>query len=132
MTLAYMDTSALFKLVVEEHESAHLESWLEANRSHLITSSLSFTELPRAARRAARATLPDAYAILKKCAIVNLDRSLFEYAARIDPPLLRSLDALHLSAAIHLGSQLDVFVSYDDRLLEAARHAGFQTASPRA
>ncbi|MFT4232644.1 MAG: type II toxin-antitoxin system VapC family toxin [Leucobacter sp.] len=128
--LAYLDTSALVKLVDIEAETSALETWLAEHEARIITSSLTLTELPRAIRHSNPVLLSTAYDWLRACAIVNLDSSLFECAARIDPPLLRSLDALHLAAAIHLGGQLDAFVSYDHRLIEAARQAGLRTASP--
>ena len=43
---------------------------------------------------------------------------------------MRSLDAIHLAAARSLGSDLDVVISYDQRMLEGARLLGLQTASP--
>lgn len=130
MILAYLDTSALFKLIIQEQESSHLERWILDSQAQIITCSLALTELPRAVRRANPDALAEAFSLLKECGIINLDNSLFEHAGRLGLPLLRSLDALHLTAALHLGSQLDVFVGYDARLLEAARQAGLHTRAP--
>ena len=47
-------------------------------------------------------------------------------------PTLRSLDALHLASALLLGTDLDAFVAYDHRLLEAAAQAGLETYQPGA
>ncbi len=49
-------------------------------------------------------------------------------AARIDdPPILRSLDAIHLATAMLIGAEL--IVTYDDRLAEAAEAIGPASAS---
>lgn len=45
---------------------------------------------------------------------------------------LRSLDALHLAAAMSLGSDLAGIVAYDERLVDAASEQGIPTASPGA
>jgi predicted nucleic acid-binding protein len=50
--------------------------------------------------------------------------------ADLDPELLRSLDALHLAAALELGDELDGIVTYDDRLATAARHHGVAVLAP--
>jgi hypothetical protein len=44
---------------------------------------------------------------------------------------LRSLDVIHLATVRVPSEDLDVIVSYDDRLLKAATDAGLATASPR-
>ena len=43
---------------------------------------------------------------------------------------LRSLDAIHLATARILGPDLDAFVTYDDRLGQAAQDAGLVLLSP--
>jgi uncharacterized protein len=55
---------------------------------------------------------------------------VFEEAGRLDPTILRSLDALHLAAALSLGDDLETLVAYDDRLVQAAHVTGIRTTSP--
>jgi predicted nucleic acid-binding protein len=43
---------------------------------------------------------------------------------------LRSLDALHLASAMSLGDDLDGVITYDHRMLAAARELGLHTISP--
>jgi predicted nucleic acid-binding protein len=43
---------------------------------------------------------------------------------------MRSLDALHLAAAMSLGPDLGVLVTYDERMLGAASLFGLPVASP--
>ena len=52
-------------------------------------------------------------------------------AALLPGENLRSLDAIHLAAAQRLGSDLTMLVSYDDRMLAAARGLRIPVASPR-
>jgi uncharacterized protein len=51
-------------------------------------------------------------------------------ATAFDPPL-RALDAIHVSTALELGSDLDVLVAYDDHLCRAATTWGLSVQSPR-
>lgn len=62
--------------------------------------------------------------------ILTVTSQMFEAAGRLDPPTLRSLDAIHLVAALELGDDLDGFVTYDDRLAEAALGHGLPVEAP--
>ena len=48
----------------------------------------------------------------------------------VSSDLLRSLDALHLAAAVELGDELDGIVTYDERLSQAASHHGIAVVAP--
>jgi uncharacterized protein len=41
------------------------------------------------------------------------------------------LDAIHLAAALELGGDLGVIVTYDDRMLQGAAARGLAATSPR-
>lgn len=129
--LVYADTSALVKLVLEEAETDALANWIDEHQTRVLTCDLSSTELMRAVRRSNPDRAPHARELLSRCALIRLDPSLYESAGLLDPTELRSLDAIHLTAAMQLGDQLDAFLGYDDRLLRAARRFGLPTASPR-
>lgn len=129
-----MDTSALVKLVVPERESAALRDL--ARGQQLVACAVVRTELPRAVRRlpgldlgAARAAVGG---LLDGLLTVPVDDLLLQQAADVGPTSLRSLDALHLAAAVTLAGRLDAFVVYDRRLAEAAAAAGLPVASPGA
>jgi predicted nucleic acid-binding protein len=62
--------------------------------------------------------------------LVRLDEPLLDRAAELEPLGLRSLDALHLAAALTVGPDLGVFLTYDLRLAEAATNAGLVVDSP--
>lgn len=126
----YVDTSAAVKLVVKERETPGLIKWCEQHDGELISSDLTRTELLRATRRAAPARLGQARAVLESFTVLTLPTELFERAASLEPDLLRSLDALHLAAAMTIGDQLDGIVTYDDRLAEAATANGVAVFAP--
>ena len=126
-----LDSSALVKLVLDEPESAGLESWLTSRAPLSVTASdLVRVELIRAVARAAPAGVPRARTLLTGVDLVPITRDLLETAADLGPPSLRSLDALHLATALSLGSALDAFVVYDERLAQAAADAGLPVVAP--
>lgn len=126
----YLDTSALVKLVVTEAQSDALLAWISQTRTDWVSSDLARTELLRAVRRVVPDRLVRAREVLESVTLLEVTTQIFEEAARIDPPLLRSLDAIHLAVALDLGDDLDALVTYDERLAEAAAANGAITVSP--
>jgi hypothetical protein len=49
-------------------------------------------------------------------------------ARRIEPNVLRTLDAIHLATAVLL--DVDAVLTYDERLALAARHNGLAVSAP--
>ncbi len=131
---AYLDASALVKLVAREDESDALARAVAA--IGIVSSGLAEAELPRALRR--RYADPDELAqVLDRCgrllarvALVTVDRDVLSRAAALADPLLRTLDAIHVATALELGDEVPTFVSYDARQLDAAAAAGLTVASP--
>lgn len=126
----YLDTSAAVKLVVEEAGSKALRSWLATATSPIVSSDLLRTELLRATRRGAPDQVQQARAVLDSVTLISISTAVFEHAGTIEPDLLRSLDALHLAAAIDLGDDLEGIVTYDDRLAAAAASLGIAVIAP--
>jgi predicted nucleic acid-binding protein len=62
--------------------------------------------------------------------LIEVTTTMFEEAGRLDPTLRRSLDAVHLAAALALGDDLEGLVTYDDRLGDAARLNGMTVVAP--
>ena len=126
----YLDTSAAVKLVVAESGTGALMAWMADREDDLVSSDLLRTELLRATRRGAPHAMPRARAVLDSLTLLTVPTSTFERAADLDPDLLRSLDALHLAAALELGDQLNGFVTYDDRLARSARLHAITVIAP--
>lgn len=128
--VAYVDTSALAKLVVAEKETAALRRWVRKPGRELVSADLARTELVRAVRRVAPDRLVQARAVLDAITLVQVSTARFEAAALLDPPSLRTLDAVHLAVALELGDDLDGLVTYDDRLADAARNSAITVLAP--
>lgn len=126
--LLYLDSSALVKLVLLEPESEALRAVLTA-WPRTVSSSLAQVEAIRAVRRYSSVPplLADAEQVVASTEILDLSADLL----RMDPPNLRSLDAIHLASALSLGNELEGLVTYDDRLAQAARVAGVSVLQPR-
>jgi hypothetical protein len=62
--------------------------------------------------------------------LVDLDAELVDTAAVVQPASLRTLDAIHLAGALRMGADLSALVTYDQRLVDAARAAGLPVVSP--
>ncbi len=127
---AYLDTSALVKLIIAEPESAALRSWLLAKERSPVTSDLARTELVRAVRRLAPEQAPIAVQLLESVTVTEVTPAVFRAAGLVEPVALRSLDAIHLSAALDLGDDLHAFVTYDDRQTAAATANGISVIAP--
>ncbi|MBB5790239.1 PIN domain-containing protein [Jiangella mangrovi] len=68
--------------------------------------------------------------MLDSITLIQLATSTFEEAGRLDPTLLRPLDAIHLAAALELGDDLETIVTYDERLADAAQNNGVPVTAP--
>lgn len=125
--LVYADTSALGALLVAQPETQPLLDWLDQTPSRLVSSDLVETELRRMAVREGR-DQAKVSAILDGVSLVALDRATFRSAGFLPMPYLRTLDALHLEAAMRL--DVEAILTYDRRLGEAARSAGLDVIAP--
>ena len=126
----YLDTSAAVKLVVRERETTALLAWVRAHDGDLVSSDLTRTELLRATRRVAPDRLLQARAVLDGMTLLTLPTERFEQASGLEPERLRTLDALHVAAALSLGDDVDGLVAYDDRIAEAALAQGIEVLAP--
>jgi len=127
---AYLDSSALVKLVVAEAESEALTGHLR-KRANRVSCALARVEVVRAVASQGHAATARARRLLAYTRLVRLDDVLLDEAAALDGAVLRSPDAIHLAAARALGSALAEVITYDRRMAEAARGLGLPVASPR-
>lgn len=126
----YLDSSAIVKLAVREPESAALRLYLRRRRP-LVASALARTEVLRALLPAGEDALELGRTILRTLDLVRVNDRILNAAGLLRPLDLRSLDAIHLATARELGSDLTVLVTYDSRMVAAARGLGYRSASPR-
>jgi predicted nucleic acid-binding protein len=125
----YLDSSALVKTVIEEAESRGLTRWLRG-KDRLAACELVRVEAVRAVRGSDPAEVPRARRAIARLTLIRLDDALYEAAADLDPPFLRSLDAIHLAAAVSIGRDLAGVVTYDTRMADGARALGLQVEAP--
>jgi predicted nucleic acid-binding protein len=128
-SVAYLDSSALVKLVVAEPESAALRRHLRA-RPVRASCGLARVEVIRAVRQHGREAIERARRVLSRTRLLRIDDSLLYAAADLAPDVPRSLDAIHLAAALAFGDELRELVTYDARMTLAAATLGVKTAAP--
>lgn len=116
------------KLVVQEDRTAQLRSWLADGDVVPAASALVRAELRRAAHRLDAELLSDVEQVLGRLHLLRVDDDVLYLAGSLRPPALRSLDALHVAAAVRAGAE--VLVTYDRRMADAAAAAGVRTAAP--
>ena len=126
---AYLDTSAFVKLCWPEAESEALHAYLRQWPLR-VSAGLLWTEALRAAQRQPAARVQQAQQLLQRLPMVEVDRALFRQAGLLGPSDMRSLDAVHIAAAMSLGPDLGVVVTYDGRMLAAAGLFGLPVACP--
>lgn len=131
--IAYLDTSAAMKLLLEEPESPALATYLQNevgdSNGEVAAGWLLHTELHCAARR--HPDVIDAEAVgqlLDVVTLVDLTRGDLLTAGSL-PWGLRSNDAIHLAVALRIGT--DAMIGYDAELQTAAAAAGLEALSPR-
>ena len=132
MSLVYLDSSALVKLVVAEPESSVLADFLRG-WSERVSSAVALTEVPRALRRAGfgASERRRSREVMARIALVDVDRRILVAAAALDPPALRTLDAIHLATALAVREDLETIVTYDRRLAAAAERVHLEVSVPR-
>ena len=129
--MIYLDSAAVVKLAHPEPESPALRRWLN-DRAETGWISSVLTEIE--SFRALAQYVPDAVsrlpAVLDQIDLIDLDPRIRILARTVKPATVRSLDAIHLGTALRSRPGLTSFVTYDKRLLDAARAAGLPVASP--
>jgi hypothetical protein len=135
--MIYLDSAAIVKLIHPEPESGELDAWLtEYIGVPRLTSALAEVEVPRAVLRCAPERLPQIQAVMGTIARIRIGDPVRALAASYRDPTLRSLDAIHLATVQLLANRSEekapTLVTYDKRLLIAAKAVGLPVASPGA
>ena len=128
MSSLYLDSSALVKLVLTERESGALRHVL-ASASFRVSCTLARVEVVRAVREKGPRVATTARRVLEGVDLIELDNELLELAADLPEPL-RSLDAIHVAAAMELGDQLEALVTYDATMARVAEALGLPVLAP--
>jgi PIN domain. len=131
LSALYLDSSAFVKLVVEEEESVAVRAFLSAHDARRVSSALLRTEALRAVRHLGPDALATVREGLRRVDLIGIDDRILDAAGSLEPQVLRTLDAIHLATAMAVGDDLDAIVTYDERMIEAARLIGLSTVSPR-
>ena len=125
--MLYLDTSAFLKLLVEEEHSTELRDALEG--ATLWSSSLLDVEAHRAAQRLGISANVVADH-LDAVTLVELAPQTLVRARDVGLESLRTLDALHLAAALELVPDLEAVVTYDRRLAAGCEAEGCAVRAP--
>ncbi len=130
---AFIDSSALVKLVRHEPETealmAALERWPDR-----VASAIAQIEVFRALRRVGASATERARgaALLASLTLVRVDEPILKLAAELPARNLGTLDAIQLATALSFGDLPDAFVTYDVRLAKAAKRHGLHVVQPGA
>lgn len=135
--LAYIDTSAAAKLLLNEPERPHLRDYLMVLKSRgdrLVSSDLLDVEL---ARVCVRLGIDQALAdrIVASVPRMGILPEVIEEAKEIKQ-MIKSLDAIHLGTALLLADEaegeeaVEQFLTYDVTMARVAEELGFEVLSP--
>ena len=130
LTLAYLDTSALGRVLLGEPDAGAVLSAL-GRYEERASSALLRLELCRLAL--GHGLLAAAEQLLSGVALLPVDESVLAAAETLPPTTVRTLDAIHLATALRLAGagRLDALLTYDARLGEGARYHGLAVIAPR-
>jgi predicted nucleic acid-binding protein len=142
--MIYFDTCALLKLIRSDAASGALGAFIDARpETRWFSSEVATTELARTVRRLnhddhgrliddarLRVELGHAENLCAQLDLIAVSSRVLREAGEIEQPFLRTLDAIHLAAAVSMGAALSAFITYDKRLAGAAQEAGLPVLSP--
>ena len=129
--MIYLDSAAVVKLAHAEAKSPALRAWLDDRaETGWVSSVLTEIESFRALARYAPDAVSRLPAVLDQMKLIDLDPPIRTLAQTVRPAAVRNLDAIHLGTALLARGALTSFVTYDERLLDAAAAAGLPVDSP--
>lgn len=127
--MIYLDASALVTLLSGRTHSAELRAYLAGTPgTPMATSTIGFIETVRTMDRVG--SYPTLMADLSRSVSEILVTEEIRDVAALLPGGCRTLDAIHVASAQVLGENLTALVSYDRRMLEAARAVGVLAVAP--
>lgn len=127
--MIYLDASAIVTLVLGRRYTDELRAYLDGRPdAPLGTSTIGLVETVRTADQFG--TFPGLLAELRDAYTeILVTGEVRDLAAHL-PAKVRTLDAIHIASAESLGEHLTALVSYDDRMVTAARDRGLRVVCP--
>ncbi len=125
----YVDTSALGRVLLAEPDAPAIRATL-SNYEEQWSSELVTVELGRLGKL--HGLQSDAQQLLSNIRLVRITSARLRSAAAIDPPKVRTLDAIHLSAAtaLHNAGTIAAALTFDGQLQAGCRHHGIAVEAP--
>ena len=124
-------------------DSRHSSSWSSRSRiarrcglagksrrpEHVVSPSAH--QIPAGGPTSRAGGLPTVREGLRRVDLIGIDDRILDAAGILEPQVLRTLDAIHLATAMAVGDDLETIVTYDGRMVDAARVIGLSTGTPR-
>ena len=128
MSAWYLDTSAIFKLIILEDESLALRAFIGEEN---ITSSYSRLEVTRTLKNFAANAKKTAGLVLQTLSLVPVDTSVISQAQLIiETSELKAPDALHVASAIQCAPLIVGIITYDKQMAATASRLGLRVEAP--
>jgi predicted nucleic acid-binding protein len=123
----YVDTSSLGRLLLQEPDADAIRKAM-ANYTSLWSSQLLSVEMRRLGRRVDLEQ--DAERLLGAVELTHLGQPQLNRAGRLEPVEVRTLDAIHLEAALWLrgAATIAAVLTHDKQLRRGCQHHGLPLA----
>lgn len=119
--MLYLDPTAIMKLITQAPESPALHAYLRARTdTRWFTCTLSRADVLRDAAPHGPDTTDRARHVLAGLDLVAVTDRLLDAAIALTPAPRRTIDALHVAAALSAGPRLHALITYDPALATAA------------
>jgi uncharacterized protein len=123
-----LDSSAYVKLPLQEAGHEALRGELAEWEGYVSSALLGVEAIRACARYGDEYT--QARAWLEGVALLPLSDAVLDEATSLPQSGLRSLDALHLATALSVREEIGAFLTYEERLGDAAKELGINVVQP--
>lgn len=129
--MIYLDATAMLRLIAQTPETPALTAYLSAHTdTRWISCALTRAELLRMMAGLPTEATEHAHHVLAGIDSVGVTDRLLDAAITLIPAPARTVDALHIAAALSAGPRLRTLVTYDPELARAAAGHHITTVSP--
>jgi hypothetical protein len=129
--MIYLDATAMIRLIAQTPETPALTAYLTAHTdTRWISCALTRAELLRTTADLPAEATEHAHHVLSGIDSVGVTDRLLDAAVTLSPAPARTIDALHIAAALSAGHRLRTLVTYDPELASAASGHHITTVSP--